>query len=119
MGTNECKHNLQEVNIRKEIPEAFYKIRPDFERLPLSQLLETTDEDNRKLYSEMLEILVRAKADGGYGYCESCAKKSIEIFCTPPVEIDYSRPLLFPKRGILEKLKNWFIETFGTWHCAE
>lgn len=49
-------------------------------------LAERTNEENRQVYEDILEILTRPKVGGGYGYCKDCAKKAIELFCTqqPP-----------------------------------
>lgn len=44
------------------------------------------DEESQWACEKLTEVLNRSKADGGYGYCDDCAKRAVVYFCTPPWE---------------------------------
>lgn len=48
----------------------------------LGALANRTNEENVKIYSRMVEIMVKSPDKGGLGYCNTCAQKTIEYFCT-------------------------------------
>lgn len=65
--------------------------------LPKFDIALVTNEENRRVYLTVRDILTKSKADGGSGYCDDCAGRTVTYFCTLPwlkekAEIEFVNP---------------------------
>lgn len=68
--------------IYAEVVNVWKTITPDTGALKDAALI--TNEEHRKIYTDMCNVLSRSKTDGGYGYCDDCAGRILTDFCTLP-----------------------------------
>ena len=68
MDNNELVKAVTDVRLKSDVAGAGSLV---------GALSNRTNEDNQKLYNRMLETMI-----GKLGYCNTCAQKTIEYFCT-------------------------------------
>lgn len=65
-----------------EVANAWKIVMPDNKVLRDITLI--TNAESQQVYKAVQGVLTKSKADGGCGYCDDCATRTITYFCTPP-----------------------------------